>query len=134
MRSSPAGVCLCGHGPAVHPGEWACQLSAGCGCAAWTAAPARRPGEHSCQLSDDAEAQACNLALFGRWSGDRGRIYPIDTRVKALHLLERHREANDLARHAQMLIPKQTLLDAATHRRLAHIQFLHDQINNRGGR
>lgn len=42
--------------------------------------------KHSCQRSDDLEAELRNLRLFGHLSGDRGRVYPVMWRIRALRL------------------------------------------------
>lgn len=67
---------------------------------------------HHCS---DTDALITYAALC-RWSGDRGRVYPIDVRIRALRLLGRAAEANALAAWIRLEIPVQRAEDVAAQR------------------
>lgn len=108
--------------------------------------------EHACQRSDDAEAAYRNLMLFGGFSGNRPRTYPLHVRVKALRLLGQRAAAQGLLDEAARNQPVGQVVDIPHQRRphpsemrlanrVREAQREADQnrsaaqnINNRGGR
>lgn len=72
------------------------------------------------------------VLLLGRWSGDKGRSYPVDQQVKALRLLGRERQANALAAKVHGLIPRQTPEDKARQRRLDRVITEYKRHHRRG--